>query len=99
MSGADLIEWGGPYQVRPRVSRFAMVAVIAWLMPAVHAQTPQPAAARQPLGNSLTSDALADLPSGATIFSLLDTAIPEVISDRVDAGRLTPGEPARLCAH
>jgi hypothetical protein len=77
----------------------AAVAVLAWLMPAVHAQTPQPAAERQPLGNSLTSEQLADLPAGATIFSLLDTAIPEVISDRVDAGTLTPGQPARLGAH
>ena len=64
----------------------AAVAIAAWLVPEAHAQTPQPAAERQPLGNSLTSDALADLPSGATIFSVLDTAIPEVISDRVDAG-------------
>ncbi|HEY3044478.1 MAG TPA: hypothetical protein VGJ39_10655 [Vicinamibacterales bacterium] len=77
----------------------AAVAVLVWLMPAVHAQTPQPAAERQPLGNSLTSEQLADLPTGATIFSLLDTAIPEVISDRVDAGTLTPGQPARLGAH
>jgi TonB dependent receptor len=83
----------------PRRHALAAVTVIAWLMPAVHAQTPQPAVERQPLGNSLTSDALADLPSGATIFSLLDTAIPEVISDRVDAGSLTPGQPARLGAH
>ena len=77
----------------------AASAVIVWLMPAVHAQTPQPAAERQPLGYSLTSDQLADLPSGATIFSLLDTSIPEVISDRVDAGSLTPGQPARFGAH
>ena len=77
----------------------AASAVIVWLMPAVHAQSPQPAAERRPLGASLTSDQLADLPSGATIFSLLDTAIPEVISDRVDAGSLTPGQPARFGAH
>ncbi len=74
-------------------------AVIAWLMPAVHAQTPQPPVERQPLGNSFAIDPLADLPSGATIFSLLDSAIPEVISDRVDAGSLTPGQPPRLGAH
>jgi len=92
-------EWGGPYQIRHRVSRFAAVVVIVWLTPAVHAQAPQAAAERQPLGNSLTSEELMDLPSGATIFSLLDTAIPEVISDRVDAGSLTPGQPARFGAH
>lgn len=77
----------------------AAAALVAWLMPAAHAQTPQPVAKRQPLGNSLTSDQLADLPSGAAIFSVLDSAIPEVVSDRVDAGSLTPGQPARLGAH
>lgn len=77
----------------------AAVAILAWVMPSLHAQSPQPAAERQPLGNSLTTEEIADLPSGATIFSLLDTAIPEVISDRVDAGSLTPGQPARLGAH
>jgi hypothetical protein len=77
----------------------AAVAVIACLEPAVTAQTTDPLAERQSLGNLLASDALADLPSGATVFSLLDSAIPEVISDRVDAGSLTPGQPARFGAH
>ena len=77
----------------------AALAVASCLAPALQAQSPQPATERQPLGNSLTGDALADLPSGATIFSLLDTVIPEAISDRVDAGSLTPGQPARLGAH
>jgi hypothetical protein len=77
----------------------AALAIIACLAPAVRAQNPPPATERQPLGNSLTGDALADLPSGAMVFSLLDSAIPEVISDRVDAGSLTPGQPARLGAH
>jgi hypothetical protein len=84
----------------PRHARhpLAALAIVVCLTPVLQAQSP-PAAERQPLGNSLTGDMLADLPSGATIFSLLDTAIPEVISDRVDAGSLTPGQPARLGAH
>src|SRR4029078_6879660 len=76
-----------------------IATIIVCLGPALQAQSPQPATERQPLGNSVPGDALADLPSGATIFSLLDTAIPEVISDRVDAGSLTAGQPARMGAH
>ena len=43
------------------------------------------------LGSSVDSDLLADLPLGSTIGSLLDTSIPEVISERVDAGTFVPG--------
>src|SRR5712671_5067468 len=77
----------------------AAIAILVCLTSTLQAQAPQPSTERQPLGNSLTSDALADLPSGAAIFSLLDSAIPEVISDRVDAGSLTPGQPARFGTH
>ena len=86
-------------QGRHAFAAVAAVALVVWLMPALHAQTPQPAAERQPLGKSHTGDQIADLPSGATIFSLLDSAIPEVISDRVDAGSLTPGQPAHFGTH
>ena len=77
------------------------LALVAWLMPALLAQTAQPDAGRQPqpFTNSLTGDVLTDLPSGSTIFSLLDTAFAELISDRVDAGSLTVGQPSRLGAH
>ena len=53
-------------------------------MPVLLAQTAQPDAGRQPqpFTNSLTGDVLTDLPSGSTIFSLLDTAFAELISDR-----------------
>jgi hypothetical protein len=53
-----------------------------------------------PLGSTLTVDALADLPSsGGNLFTLLDTVIPEVISDRVDSGGLNVGGAARIGAH
>ena len=60
----------------------------------------QTAAADQPpmLGGSFSAAALADLPSGSNIFSLLDSAIPEVIADRVDAGGLTAGQSALVGA-
>ena len=52
------------------------------------------------LGSSLTVTALADLPSsGGNLFTLLDTVIPELISDRVDSGGLNVGGTARLGAH
>jgi len=53
-----------------------------------------------PLGSTLTVDALADLPSsGGNLFTLLDTVIPELISDRVDSGGLNVGDSARIGAH
>src|SRR6185295_7460329 len=49
-----------------------------------------------PLGSTLTVNALADLPSsGGNLFTLLDTVIPEVISDRVDSGGLNVGGSSR----
>jgi hypothetical protein len=62
------------------------------------AQTPERRTEPQPLGNSFTFDAFTDLPSASNIFSVLDTSIPELISDRVDAGSLTAGQPARFGA-
>lgn len=83
--------------MRPRHTRaLAAIAFTAWLAPAASAQTKEPVA---PLGSTFMIDALSDLPSGSTIFSLLDTSIAEVISDRVDAGSLTVGQPARFGTH
>ena len=80
---------------------FSTVALIAWSMPALLAQTAEPDAGRepQPFTYSLTGDLLTDLPSGSTIFSLLDTAFAELISDRIDAGSLTVGQAPRMGAH
>src|ERR1044072_3233997 len=77
----------------------AAILVAGWLTPAVHAQTPEPPGERQPVGASFLTTALSDLPSGSTVFSLLDTSIAELISDRVDAGGLTVGQAARMGAH
>lgn len=60
--------------------------------------TPPTSPDRPPLGATLTVSALADLPAGATIFALLDTAVPEVIADRIDTGGLNAGQPARAGA-
>jgi hypothetical protein len=45
---------------------------------------------------NLGSEWLANLPSGRTVWSLLDTAHPFVISDRMDNGGLWSARPAKL---
>lgn len=61
----------------------------------VDAQTPN--GTDQPVrGISVTSEVLADLPLGSTLDSLLDTSVPGVISERVDAGTLMPGRALRI---
>ena len=63
------------------------------------AATPAVAQQRPPDTSSLTSTldrgALRDLPSTGTLFSLLETTQPEVVSDRFFGG-VNPAEPARL---
>ncbi len=54
---------------------------------------------RPPLGSTLTAGALSDLPSGGNLFTLLDTVIPEVITDRIDTGGLNTGSASRIGAH
>ena len=78
---------------------FAAIVLLTGLASAARAQGVEPPLEPQPLGNYFTVGALADLPSGATIFSLLDTSVPELISDRIDAGSLTAGQAARFGAH
>ena len=65
----------------------------------VAAQTTPDRIERPPLGSTLTVDALGDLPSGGNLFTLLDTVVPEVITDRVDTGGLTTGTASRIGAH
>jgi hypothetical protein len=77
----------------------AAAGLVAAFAPAAGAQTQEPLGTLQPLGVSFSAEALRDLPSGSTIFSLLDSSVPELISDRVDAGGLTVGQPARIGAH
>jgi hypothetical protein len=63
------------------------------------AQTPTDRIERPPLGSTLTLSALGDLPSGGNLFTLLDTVIPDVITDRVDTGGLNTGSASRIGAH
>jgi len=65
----------------------------------VSAQSTPDRGERPPIGSTLTAGALADLPSGGNLFTLLDTVIPEVITDRVDTGGLYTGTASRIGAH
>jgi hypothetical protein len=77
----------------------AALVLIAALAPRAYGQSAERPGERQTLGTSFTIESLADLPSASTIFSLLDSSVPELISDRIDAGSLTVGQPARMGAH
>ncbi|MET0552062.1 MAG: hypothetical protein ABW221_03430, partial [Vicinamibacteria bacterium] len=70
---------------RPTVAP-ALVA-LACLAPAARAQSP-----------AFDADFLRDLPSGRDVFSLLETAEPLTIADRIDTGGLFTGEAGRLSA-
>jgi hypothetical protein len=54
--------------------------------------------ARTSIDTTLTRAALDDLPSGGTVGGLLETTVPEIISDRIDGGGLSVGSAARLGA-
>lgn len=60
---------------------------LACLATSAHAQSP-----------AFDADFLRDLPSGRDVFSLLETAEPLTIADRIDGGGLFTGEAGRLSA-
>lgn len=60
---------------------------LACLAPSARAQSP-----------AFDADFLRDLPSGRDVFSLLETAEPLTIADRIDTGGLFTGEAGRLSA-
>jgi TonB dependent receptor-like, beta-barrel len=63
------------------------------------AQTPQTPRERPPLGAVMTAGPIGALPAAANLFSLLDTLVPDVIADRIDAGGTGAESPARVGAH
>jgi hypothetical protein len=63
------------------------------------AQTPQTPRERPPLGAVITVSPLGLLPSAGNLFALFDTLVPDVISDRIEAGGTAAGSPARVGAH
>ena len=76
----------------------AAVCALAFAAPA-GAQTTAAIRERPPLGAQITVGALGDLPSSANLFALLDTIVPDVIADRIEAGGTAAGAPSRVGAH
>jgi len=83
----------------PRFYPGVVLIVFFALATAAAAQTPQTPRERPPLGAILTVGPLGLLPADANLFSLLDTLVPDVIADRIDAGGVGAGSPARVGAH
>ena len=85
--------------------RFYLALVAAILFPSAAfaqssaSQGPPAPVERPPLGTSLTVDAFESLPSTSTVFALFDTTVPDVVSERLDTGVLSVGQPTRLGAH
>ena len=88
-------------QQRPAVRVPVIVLGVAFAFAGTaRAQTAAaPSQERPPLGVTLTVDALGNLPSSANLFSLLDTSVPDVIADRIEAGGTAAGSPSRVGAH
>jgi hypothetical protein len=83
----------------PRSYPGVLFVVFLALAADARAQPPQPPRERPPLGASVTVGPLGALPTAANLFSLLDTLVPDVIADRIDAGGTGAGSPARVGAH
>src|SRR5262245_51352491 len=81
------------------MARFYLALGVALALPAPLAAQPPSSQERPPLGSTFTVDALGELPASASVFTLLDTSIPDVITDRVDTGGVSAGQPARAGAH
>lgn len=80
------------------VGRFVVAAVLVISTSArVSAQTP-PGSVGDTVATTLSRSALEDLPSSGTIGGLLETTIPEIISDRIEGGGLTAGSESHIGA-
>ena len=88
-----------PIAEMPKVHPGAIIALAVTFATPVAAQTSPNSPDPQPLGSTLTVDALSDLPSSASLYPLLDSALPEGIGDRLDTGGLTTGVAGRVGSH
>jgi hypothetical protein len=83
----------------PRSYLCVAFVVVFTFVATARAQTPQTPSERPPLGAAMTVGPLGALPTAANLFSLLDTLVPDVIADRIDAGGVGAASPARVGAH
>ena len=82
----------------PHHESMAVLAIAAMLV----ASAPLCAQVMPGVGSEATTtlprSALEDLPSSGTLGGLLETTVPELISDRIDGGGLSVGRESRLGA-
>ena len=86
----------------PRSYLVVVFVVFFGFVAAARAQTsppPQPPRERPPLGAAVTVGPLGALPAAGNLFALLDTLVPDLIADRIDAGGTSAGSPSRVGAH
>src|SRR5436305_13838858 len=81
------------------MSRFYLLIVFSFAAAAARAQDAPRFQERPPLGAEITVDAIGSLPTSANLFALLDTTVPDVIADRIDAGGTATGSPSLVGAH
>lgn len=74
------------------------VALLVFTAARANAQTAHNGSGTQPTAITLPRSALDDLPSSGTIGGLLETAIPQITSDRIEGGGLSVGSESRLGA-
>lgn len=72
--------------------------LVAALLASAPASAQDPPA-RPTLGSTFAAPVLADLPTGGSLYSVLDTMPADVIADRTDTGGLFTGEAARVGSH
>src|SRR3954452_3467045 len=98
MNAAAVSGMGKFYRVGGLARLRAACGLVLSLAAPAAAQPPLPFEDRPPLGAEITVDALGELPSSANLFALLDTIVPDVIADRIEAGGTAAGSPARVGA-
>jgi hypothetical protein len=84
--------------IRLRIFSLVTVVVLA-SAPPVTAQGGAGTPAFAPYSVSFAPERHRDLPTSGTVWSLLDTAHPFLISDRIDNGGLWSAEPARIAGY
>ena len=99
MNAAAVSGMGKFYRVGALAHLGAASGLVLALATRAAAQPPLPFEDRPPLGAEITVGALAELPSSANVFALLDTIVPDVIADRIEAGGTAAGSPSRVGAH
>jgi hypothetical protein len=83
----------------PRFYRGLLAVVFSAFAANAAAQAPQTPRERPPLGAMVTVSPLGLLPTAGNLFALIDTLVPDAISDRIEAGGTAAGSPARVGAH